>query len=85
MNTDLLLHKLLGGVEVLLLVLLVNLGHSHVVKELVQQLHLSLLHLLQSQSLASVTIHLLVTEGLKKVLMRVYYIIYEAFDKSITC
>ena len=43
---DLLLDQLLDGVQVLLLVLLVNLGHPHVVRELVQQLHLSLLNLL---------------------------------------
>ena len=46
-DADLHLHQLLDGVQVLLLVLLVNLGHPHVVRELVQQLHLSLLHLLQ--------------------------------------
>ena len=45
-DADLLLHELLDGVQVLLLVLLVNLGHPHVVRELVQQLHLSLLNLL---------------------------------------
>ena len=63
-NADLFLHQLLDGVEVLLLVLLVNLGHPHVVRELVQQLHLSLLHLLRLQSLASMIIKLLITDGL---------------------
>ena len=66
-----LLHELLDGVQVLLLVLLVNLGHPHVVREFVKQLHLPLLHLLQSQLLASVTINLLVTECLKKVLISI--------------